>query len=134
MRHSWCWLWMGYNHGMMVDSEFLVYVLAGGIRVKEYQFVFDRFELVDQSYWHVSFDVMAHAFCVCISSKVKTFYSLSVNPGVHMLDHGIKWLLSFNCKSLLSLRGAVTGPILSLTTNHVCSSCFLDFGYFFPMI
>ena len=55
---------------MMVDSEFLVYVVAEGISVKESQFAFGRFELVDPSYWHMSFDVVACAFCVCISSKV----------------------------------------------------------------
>ena len=51
-----------------------------------------------------------------------------------MCDHGIKWLLSFNCISVISLRDAITGPILSLTTNHVCPSHFLDFRYFYPMI
>ena len=34
----------------MVDSEFLVYVVAEGIGVKESQFAFDGFELVDPSY------------------------------------------------------------------------------------
>ena len=119
---------------MMVDSEFLVYVVAEGIGVKESQIVFYGFQLVDPSYWHVSFDVMAFAFCVCISSKVKIFCSLSVNLEVHMFDHAIKGLLSFNGKSVIFLRDAVTGPILSLTTNNVCSSHSLDFGYFYPMI
>ena len=96
--------------------------------------MFDIFELVDPSHWPVSFDVAAHAFHVCISSKVKIFCSLSVNLEVHMLDHGIKWLLSFNCKSVIFVRDVVTGPILSLTTNHVCSLCSLDFVYFYPMI
>ena len=76
------------------------------------------------------FDVVAHAFCACFSSKVKIFCSLSVNLEVHMFNGGIKWLFSFNCKSVISLRDAVTGPILSLTTNHVCSLHFVDFGYF----
>ena len=40
---------------MMVDSELLVYVVAGGIGVKESQFAFDGFKLVDPNYWHVSF-------------------------------------------------------------------------------
>ena len=118
----------------MVDSEFLVYVVAEGISVKESQIAFDGFELVDPSYGHISFDVVAHAFFVCIYSKLKICCSLSVNPEVHMFDQQIKQLLSFNHKSVISLRNAVTGPILSLTTNHVYSSCSLDFGYFYPMI
>ena len=64
----------------------------------------------------------------------KIFYSLSVNLEVHMFDCGIKWLLSFHCKAVMSLRDAVTGPILSPIANHVCSSHCLDFGYFYPMI
>ena len=32
------------------------------------------------------------------------------------------------CKSINLFRDAVTGPILSLTTSHVHSSCSLDFG------
>ena len=51
-----------------------------------------------------------------------------------MFDHGIKGLLPFNCKSVIFLRDALSGPILSLTTNHVCSMHTLDFGYFYPMI
>ena len=112
------------NHGMMDDSEFL------GI----YSSWRHWHERVPICIWWIwvgwsyplackSFDVVAHASCVCISSKVKIFCFLSVTLGVHMLDCGIKWLLSFNYKSVISLRDAVTGPILSLTTNHVCSSC-----------
>ena len=119
---------------MMVDSELLVYVVAEGIGMKEFQCVFDGFKLVDPNYWHISFDVVACACCACISSKVKIFCSLSVNLEVHIFDCGRKWLLSFKCKSFISLRDVVTGPILSLTTNHMCSSHSLDFGYFYPMI
>ena len=110
-------------------QSFLVYIVAEGIGMKESQFAFDGFELVDPSHLHVSFGVVACAFCVCISSKVKILCSLSVNLEVHMFDHGIKWLPSFNCKSVISLSDSVTGPILSLTTNHVCSSHSLDFGF-----
>ena len=52
--------------------------------MKELQFVPDGHEVLDPSHWHVSFDVVSHAFCVCISSKVKIFCSLSVNLGVYM--------------------------------------------------
>ena len=41
------------------------------ICVKEFKFVFDGYELINPSHWHLSFDVVAHAFCACISSKVK---------------------------------------------------------------
>ena len=44
----------------------------------------DGYELGDPRHWNVSFDVVAHAFCVCISSEVKIFCSLSVNLEVHM--------------------------------------------------
>ena len=108
--------------------------VAAGISMKESQFAFDGFEVVDPSHRGMSFDVVAHASCACVSSKVKIFFSLNVTLGVHMLDHGIKWLLSFNCKYVISLRDAVTIPIISLTTNHVYSSCSLDFGSFCPMI
>ena len=47
-------------------------------------YVLDGFELVDLNHWHMFFDVAAHAFCACISSKVNVFYSLSVNLGEHM--------------------------------------------------
>ena len=112
----------------------LVYIVAEGIGVKGSQFHVDGFRLVDPSHWCVSFDVTAYASCVCVSPKVKIFCSLNVNLEVHMFDHAIKGLLSFNGKSVISLRDAVTGPIPSLTTNNVCSSCSLDFGYFYPMI
>ena len=37
---------------MMVDSEFLgIYIVAEGIGMKESQFAFDGFELVDPSHW-----------------------------------------------------------------------------------
>ena len=125
---------MEWNCQMIVYSEFLVYVVAEGISVKESQFVFKGFEVVNPSYWHMSFDLVGYAFCKCISSKVKIFCSMSVNLEVCMFDHGIKWLLSFNHKSIISLRDAVTGPILSLTTNHVCALHSLDLGHFYPMI
>ena len=72
---------------------------------------------------------MCLLFCVYNSSKVKILCSLSVNLECTCLYHRINWLLSFNFKSVISLRDAVTGSILSLTTNHVCSLCSLDFGY-----
>ena len=74
---------------MMVDSELLVYVVAEGIGMKEFHCGLDGFELVDPNYWHMSFDAVVHAFCVCISSKVKIFCSLSANLEVHMFDCGI---------------------------------------------
>ena len=52
----------------------LVYIVAEGIGEKESQFAFNGCKLVDPSHWHVSFDVVAHASCVCISSKVKIFF------------------------------------------------------------
>ena len=61
---------------------FLVYMVTAGSGMKEFQFAF---ELVDPSCWHVSFDVVVHAFYVCISSKVKIFCSLCVNLEVHIL-------------------------------------------------
>ena len=66
--------------------------------------------------------------------KGEIFCSFHVTLGVHMLDCGIKWLLSTNCKSVISLRDTLPGPILSVTTNHVCSSCSLDFGHFYQII
>ena len=54
--------------------------------MNQFQFAFDGIELVDPSHWHVSFDVAACAFCVCVSSKVKIFCSLSVSLGVHMFE------------------------------------------------
>ena len=59
---------------MMVDSEFLVYLAAEGIGMKESQFAFDGYELVNPNYWHLFFDVGVHAFCVCISSMVKSLF------------------------------------------------------------
>ena len=53
--------------------------------MKKFQFAFDGFELVDPSHWYMSFDVEACALCVCASSKVKMFCSLSANLEVHML-------------------------------------------------
>ena len=54
------------------------------IYMKEFQTVLDGYELFETSHWHVSFDVVPNAFCLCISSKVKIFCSLSVHLGVHM--------------------------------------------------
>ena len=51
--------------------------------MKEFQILLDGYELVDPSHWCMSFYVVAHALCMCISSKVKIFCSLSVNLGVH---------------------------------------------------
>ena len=94
--------------------------------MKKFQFVLDEIELVDPSNWYISFYVVACAFCMCDSSKVKIFCSSSVNLGVHV------WITASSgyCLSNLNLssfRDAVTGPVLSLTTNHVCPLCFLDF-------
>ena len=98
----------------MVDSEFLVYVADEGICVREFQFVFDGFKLVDPSYWCMSFDVVVHSFCVWVSSKAKIICSLSVYLEVYMFYHGIKGILPFNHRSVLPLMDAVTSPILSL--------------------
>ena len=85
-------------------------MVAEGIGMKELQLEFGGFELDDPYHWHMSFDVAACVFCAWISSKVKVYCSLSVNLKVHMFDHGIRWLLSFNCKAVISLRDAITGP------------------------
>ena len=59
---------------MIGDSVFLgIYMVAKSLGVKEFQLEFDGFELGDLSQWHMSFDVVAHAFCACISSKVNIF-------------------------------------------------------------
>ena len=75
---------------MMVDSEVLVYVVAEGIVMKESQFAFHGFKLIDPNYWQVFFDVAAHVFCAFISSEGKIICSLSINLEVHMFDCGIK--------------------------------------------
>ena len=66
-------------------QSFLVYMGNWNIGMKKCQFTFDGIELVDPSYWQVSFDVVACTFCACVSSKVKNFCSLSANLEVYML-------------------------------------------------
>ena len=81
VRHPWCW----FGDDVKSWNEFLgIYIVAEGIGVKESQFAFDGFELVDPSHWYASFDVVACASYACISSKVKIFCILSVNLEVHI--------------------------------------------------
>ena len=80
VRHPWCWFC-----SWMVQS-FLIYMGKRKHGMKKFQFAFDGFGVGDLIHWHVSFDVVAHAFCVCISSKVKIFCSLSVSLEVHMFS------------------------------------------------
>ena len=44
--------------------------------MKEFQLEFDGFQLGDPSHWCMSFDVVVHVFCACISSKVKNLLFL----------------------------------------------------------
>ena len=69
---------------MIQDSNFWYIWGSESIGMKEFQLVFDGFELADLNHWHMSFDVATHAFCACGSSKVKVFSFLSFNLGVHM--------------------------------------------------
>ena len=52
--------------------------------MKQVQFVFDGYELVNPSQWCVSFDVPAHAFVLTFFQRQKVYCSLSVSVGVHM--------------------------------------------------
>ena len=68
--------------------------------MKESQFVFDGFELVDPSNWCMSFDVAAHALCACHSSKMKIFLFLECQSmGAHVWNVGS----SVYCPSILNI-------------------------------
>ena len=54
---------------MMLAQCFLLYIVTEGIGVKESQFAFDGFKLVDPSHWPVSFDVTAHGSCAYIEGE-----------------------------------------------------------------
>ena len=58
------------------------------IGMKEFKNMFDGYEMVDPNHWCMSFDVLAHAFFACISSKVKIFCSFSVHLEVHVCIMG----------------------------------------------
>ena len=44
----------------------------------------DGYEVIDPSHWHVSFDVVAHALHVCISSKVKILFLACQSRSAHV--------------------------------------------------
>ena len=77
-----------------------------------------------RSEWHISIDLLVHVICVCFfkGNSVIVFKWLSV---VHMVVCEVAIVLQ--SKYIKLFRDAATGPNLSLTTDHMCLSCFLDF-------
>ena len=117
----------------LTDSRFIVswYIYGDqkGFGMKGFQFVLDGFKVSwSKPLVHVLWYGSTCLLCVVLQ-RWKSFVPWVSIWGCTCLDHVIRWLLSFNFKSINYLRIAVTGPILSLTTNHVCSSHSLDLGF-----
>ena len=64
-----------------------------------------------------------------LSSEAKRCYCSVIDyQGMHVLVVLYEAAIVLQIKSINLFRDAATGPVLSLTTNHMCLSCFLDFG------
>ena len=79
-----------------------------------------------RSKWHVSIDLLACDICACLfkGESVIVFKWLSL---VHLLICEVAAVLQSN--SIKLFRYTATGPNLSLTTDHMCLSCSLDFSF-----
>ena len=75
--------------------------------------------------WCISIDLLACAISACFfkGNKVVLFKWLSI---VHMVVCEVAIVLQ--SKSIKLFKDAATGPNLSLTTDHMCLLCSLDFG------
>ena len=114
-----------------LTQSFLVYNVAEGIGMKESQFAFDGLGLLDPSHWQVFWCGGTCLLCVHFF-KGENLLLLECQSRSWIME-SCGYCPSI-CKPVISLRDAVTGPIISLTTNHVCSLPPLDFGYFYQMI
>ena len=76
----------------------------------------------------MSFDLWSHAFCMCIFNGERCFCSVIDYQVAHVLVVLCEMAIVLQSKSINLFRDAVIGPILRLTTNHMCLLFSLDFG------
>ena len=77
----------------------------------------------------MSFDMVACAFCTCFfkgKNAIVPWLTILWCTCSCFAQLSSYYLSGAICQSV---RDAVTGPILSLTTNHMCSSHSLGFGF-----
>ena len=79
--------------------------------------------------WKEMMYVLWCAFCVCLfkSKKVLLFCNW-LSSCAHVLVALCEAAIVLQRKSINLFKDAATGPVLSLTTNHMCLSHSLDFG------
>ena len=86
-------------------------------------------QVVSLSKWWVSLDLYAHAFYACFfkGEEVLLFCNWR-SRCTHVLFVMCDTAIGLQSKSINPFKDAATGPILSLTTDHMCLLHSLDFG------
>ena len=115
--------WGKFNHKMMLSTFHLRFIL----RNECYSFNVSKWYLIDPiwSKWCMSLDLLAHVLCACIFKDERVIV--------------YKWVSVVMCevasvlqsKSIKLLRDVATGPILSLTKDHMSTFPGL---WWYPMI
>ena len=85
----------------------------------------DGSKMMNRSYWHTSIYLLACAICPCFF-KGKSVIVFEWLSAAHMAV--CKAAIVFQSKSIKLFTDSVTGPNLSLTTDHMCLLHSLDFG------
>ena len=90
--------------------------------------VFDGSKLLVRRKWYMSFDLWVCAFCICFFKGERCYCFVIDYQVAHIfLVVLCEAAIVIQSKSINPFMDAATGPILSLTTNHVCLLHSLDF-------
>ena len=115
--------WGKLNYGMILCKSLLRLIL----RVESNSLNMSKWCFMDpiRSNWCVSIDLLVCAMCTCIfkGETVNVSKWLSV---VHLVM--CEAAIVLQSMSIKLFRDVATGPTLSLTVDHMCLSCSLDFG------
>ena len=107
----------------MMLCTFLLHVI---LRVESNSINVSKQCLIDpiKSKWSMSINLLEHAICTCLFIGERLIVCKWVSV-VHLVM--CEAAIVFQSKSIKPFRDVATGPNLSLTTDHMFLSCFLDF-------
>ena len=90
--------------------------------------IFDGSNLMNRSKRHISIDLLACAICLCFFKSESVIVPWMVVSCAHVVVVLYEVATVLQSKSITVFRDTATGPNLSLTTDHMCLSCSLNFG------
>ena len=100
---------------------FWVYIGIWKYQCEEVQMVLDGSKQLVTKEWCMSFDLWSHSFCPCFFKGEKVLLLCNwLWRCTHVLVVLCEVAIVIQSKAINLFRDAATGPILSLTINHMC--------------